>query len=157
MASSTSDSPPPPPPPPSSGGEGEGASDRKQDVAKIGGEQQLCDSEVSRRPPVVADMPARDIFSRYPPAKGGVIREAWVETLNAEGPTKTGEVIRLHPDVWSVKPRLDIIKQNVEWQMWYKYMSYAHAKSRHEMPPQPTPGRPWPLKGTGRARHATVR
>ena len=81
-----------------------------------------------------------DIFKRYPPLSGGVVRHAWVETLDAARP-KTGATVRLHPDVWSVKPRLDIIKANLDWQLNYKHMSYEHAKSRHEMPPPPRPGR----------------
>ena len=97
-----------------------------------------------------------DIFKRYPPQSGGVVRHAWVETLNADEP-KTGATVRLHPEVWSVKPRLDIIKANLEWQLNYKHMSYEHVKSRHEMPPPPSPGRPWPKKGTGRARHSSWR
>ena len=97
-----------------------------------------------------------DIFKRYPPQAGGVARHAWVETLVADEP-KTGTTVRLHPEVWSVKPRLDIIKTNLEWQLNYKHMSYEHVKSRHEMPPPPSPGRPWPKKGTGRARHSSWR
>ena len=97
-----------------------------------------------------------DIFKRYPPQSGGVVRHAWVETLDADEP-KTGTTVRLHPEVWSVKPRLDIIKANLEWQLNYKHMSYEHVKSRHEMPPPPSPGRPWPKKGTGRARHSSWR
>ena len=81
-----------------------------------------------------------DIFKRYPPQPGGVAKYAWVETLNPEAP-KTGSTVRLHPEVWSVQPRLDIIKANLDWQLNYKHMSYEHAKSRHEMPPPPRPGR----------------
>jgi hypothetical protein len=98
-----------------------------------------------------------DIFTRYPPQKGGVVREAWVETLDTIAESKSGDILRLHPEVWSVKPRMDLIKANLEWQLSYKHMSYEHAKSRHEMPPPETPGRPWQKKGTGRARHSSIR
>ena len=97
-----------------------------------------------------------DIFKRYPPLSGGVVRHAWVETLDAAQP-KTGATVRLHPEVWSVKPRLDIIKANLDWQLTYKFMSYEHVKHRKEMPEAPRPGRPWPKKGTGRARHSSWR
>ena len=97
-----------------------------------------------------------DIFKRYPPQPGGVARYAWVETLDAEAP-RTGSTVRLHPEVWSVQPCLDIIKANLDWQLNYKHMSYEHVKSRHEMPPPPRPGRPWPQKGMGRARHSSWR
>ena len=97
-----------------------------------------------------------DIFKRYPPLAGGVVRRAWVETLDAAEP-KTGATVRLHPEVWSVKPRLDIIKDNLDWQLRYKFMSYEHVKHRKEMPDPPRPGRPWPKKGTGRARHSSWR
>lgn len=45
-------------------------------------------------------------------------REAWVETLD----TNTSDVgmITLHPDVFSVCPRMDIIHENVVWQRKYK-------------------------------------
>ena len=27
--------------------------------------------------------------------------------------------MKLHPDVWAIKPRLDLIYRNLEWQKWY--------------------------------------
>ena len=47
-------------------------------------------------------------------------REAWIETLDANiNPSQVG-LMNLHPDVFSVYPRLDIIHQNVTWQLKYR-------------------------------------
>ena len=104
------------------------------------------------------------------------IREAWVETLLASeikedqipvigaGATEDEateeaskeevvaeeaqdmELVRLHPDIWSVRPRIDIIELNLEWQMKYKTVSYEKQLNRYDMP-KGTIGRPWPQKG----------
>lgn len=61
-----------------------------------------------------------EILSKYPFRSSGFVREAWVETLDTTGPARTGEIVPLHPDIWSVRPRIDIIQANVEWQNLYK-------------------------------------
>lgn len=45
-------------------------------------------------------------------------REAWVETLDAN--MSDIGMITLHPDVFAVCPRMDIIHENVVWQRKYK-------------------------------------
>ena len=65
----------------------------------------------------------------------------------------SNEIIRLHPDVWAIRPRLDIIFNNIEWQKWYKKIDWEYVKDRYEMPIE-TNRRPWQQKGTGRARHS---
>ncbi len=102
----------------------------------------------------------QEVFGKYPveDSVGSLVREAWLEHLGPEGeggggPTK--ELLPLHPDIWSVRPRIDIIQRNIDWQTIYKKVSYIHLKTRHELPGKGA--RPWPQKGTGRARHASIR
>ena len=105
------------------------------------------------KPPVFHDR--QDFFDKYPPTNPTAPREAWVETLETTNVDVTNEVIQLHPDVWSVRPRLDMIWANIEWQKWYKKIDWEYVKDRYEM--EYTSGqRLWPQKGQGRARHKTT-
>merc|ERR1719166_215132 len=92
--------------------------------------------------------------SRFP-IQYGVPRQVWVENL------ETGEdndIMELHPDVFSVYPRIDIIHQNVVWQKDYSTVNYNHTKSVKEMIYTYGGGaKPWPQKGTGRARQGSRR
>jgi len=92
-----------------------------------------------------------DLFNKYIPKNLAQTRQVWVESLDA-GSSQDKDLIELHPDVWSVKPRLDIMWQNVDWQLRYRRVDYDEQKDRREMH---YGGRPWPQKGTGRARHAS--
>ena len=142
-------------------------------------------------------MPSREeIFAAYPvnPRRGPqVTREAWIESLvlpeyaaaEDQGEDES-QLIQLHPEIWSVRPRIDIIKKNVDWQADYKKVRFEKALNKYEMP-FGMYGRPWPQKGscvcnkesrrtqmhllfecvtkrfsfffsgTGRARHASIR
>ncbi len=95
----------------------------------------------------------QDILSKFPAKSAAIFREAKLHA-NLESTPKFDELIRLHPDIWSIRPRLDVIQKNVKWQFYYKKVSYIHRLNRHEMPGGKGP-RPWPQKGTGRARHRT--
>jgi large subunit ribosomal protein L4 len=95
-----------------------------------------------------------DFWSRYPQVNPAAARETWVEDLSTVGDDNSNELLRLHPDVWSIRPRLDIIYSNVEWQKWYKKVDYEYVKDRYEMD-YFSRRRPWPQKGMGKARHAT--
>ena len=53
-----------------------------------------------------------------------------MEDLTVTQDDGSNEIIRLHPDVWAVRPRLDIIYENVEWQKWYKKVEYEYVKDR---------------------------
>lgn len=87
--------------------------------------------------------------SPYTPPK-----QAWLETLHTLEDQKLG-LVDLHPDIFGIYPRVDVVHQNILWQRSYKRISHAFARSRAEMPGG---GRkPWPQKGTGRARHGSVR
>lgn len=96
-----------------------------------------------------------DFFAKYPPLAPTDSREAWLEDLSVANDDSSNEILKLHPDIWAVKPRLDVIYANVEWQRWYKRVDYEYVKDRYEMEYHQN-RRPWPQKGTGRARHATT-
>jgi len=81
-------------------------------------------------------------------------KQAWLETLSTAEDKKLG-IVNLHPDVFATYPRLDILYENIRWQQMYKHVDYAFAKNRAEMAGG---GRkPWRQKGTGRARHGSIR
>lgn len=81
-------------------------------------------------------------------------RQAWVENLDTIDEKKLG-IIDLHPDIFGANPRIDIIHDNVRWQRLYRYVSYAHTKTRMEV--RGGGRKPWPQKGLGRARHGSIR
>ncbi|XP_076765807.1 mitochondrial ribosomal protein L4 [Xylocopa sonorina] len=81
-------------------------------------------------------------------------REVWLENLDTVQRKKLGLVL-LHPDVYAASPRIDIIHQNVQWQRMYRFVSYAHTKTRAEV--RGGGRKPWPQKGYGRARHGSIR
>ncbi|KAL7635821.1 UNVERIFIED_CONTAM: hypothetical protein RMT77_013638 [Armadillidium vulgare] len=84
-------------------------------------------------------------------------RECWVESLSTVKGEKVG-LISLHADIFGFVPRIDIIFENIEWQKKYKYVEQNHAKLPVEMRGigKGFGRRPWPQKGTGRARHGHV-
>lgn len=90
----------------------------------------------------------------YPPSKYQVERQIWIENLDTIDEQKLG-LINVHPEVFACAPRIDIIHKNMVWQQKYRYVSFAHMRTRNEMPGG---GRkPWPQKGGGRARHGSLR
>ncbi|XP_011303856.1 39S ribosomal protein L4, mitochondrial isoform X2 [Fopius arisanus] len=81
-------------------------------------------------------------------------RQVWIENLDTVEEKKLG-LSELHPAIFADRPRIDVLYQNIRWQRMYKYVNFAHGKSRAEMPGG---GRkPWPQKGTGRARQGSIR
>lgn len=62
--------------------------------------------------------------------------------------------VELHPDLFACHPRMDYLHDCKEWQEKYREVDYSWAPTRAEM------GRgkkkPWPQKGTGRARHGST-
>ena len=92
-----------------------------------------------------------DFLSKYPPKSLSTPRQAWIESLGEDN--EKHDLIVLHPDVWGVRPRIDILWSNIDWQKRYKTVKYNDVKDRydlHAMYPHP---RPWPRKGGGKARH----
>ncbi|XP_018329417.1 39S ribosomal protein L4, mitochondrial [Agrilus planipennis] len=88
------------------------------------------------------------------PFKYQVARQAWVENMDTIDEKKLG-LLDLHPDVFATNPRIDILHDNVRWQTLYRYVSFAHTKTRNEV--RGGGRKPWPQKGTGRARHGSIR
>uniref|UniRef100_A0A2I3LZI1 Large ribosomal subunit protein uL4m n=1 Tax=Papio anubis TaxID=9555 RepID=A0A2I3LZI1_PAPAN len=80
--------------------------------------------------------------------------QAWVESLRGFEQERVG-LADLHPDVFATAPRLDILHQVAMWQKNFKRISYAKTKTRAEV--RGGGRKPWPQKGTGRARHGSIR
>lgn len=80
--------------------------------------------------------------------------QVWVENLDTIDEKKL-EIIELHPEIFATNPRIDMVQENVRWQTLYRYVSYAHTKSRFEV--RGGGRKPWPQKGMGRARHGSIR
>ncbi|VVD03386.1 39S ribosomal protein L4, mitochondrial [Leptidea sinapis] len=81
-------------------------------------------------------------------------REVWIENLDSIEEKKLG-LFELHPAVYATVPRIDIIHQNVIWQRKFRWVSWAHTKTRAEV--RGGGRKPWPQKGLGRARHGSIR
>ncbi|XP_072939278.1 large ribosomal subunit protein uL4m [Epargyreus clarus] len=81
-------------------------------------------------------------------------REVWIENLDSIEEQKLG-LFELHPSVYAATPRIDIIHRNVIWQRKYRWVSWAHTKTRAEV--RGGGRKPWPQKGLGRARHGSIR
>lgn len=53
--------------------------------------------------------------------KSKVPRVAWVENLDTLQEKKLG-MVDLHPEIWGVMPRVDLIAKNIHWQKFYKFV-----------------------------------
>lgn len=78
----------------------------------------------------------------------------WIQTLMKAEDEPVG-LAELHPDVFNVPPRLDILHQVEIWQRNFKRISYAKTKVRSEV--SGGGRKPWRQKGSGRARHGSIR
>lgn len=58
-------------------------------------------------------------------------REVWLENLDTEESKRLG-LLTLHPEVFADTPRIDIVQRNVHWQRMYRFVSFAHSKTRAE-------------------------
>lgn len=90
---------------------------------------------------------------KYPPQYTKP-RELWIENLDTTEEQKLG-LFELHPLVYAAPPRIDIIHRNVVWQKKYRWVSWAHTKTRAEV--RGGGKKPWPQKGMGKARHGSIR
>ncbi|CAD5119843.1 DgyrCDS8425 [Dimorphilus gyrociliatus] len=96
-------------------------------------------------------MTSRELY-RVP--KHQQAKQAWLETLSIINDKKLG-IVDLHPDIFATFPRIDVLWWNTHWQSRYKKVNYEFVRNRAELPGG---GRkPWPQKGTGRARHGSIR
>ena len=71
-------------------------------------------------------------------------RQIWIENLDTIDEKKLN-IVELHPDIFATNPRIDLIHQNVRWQILYRYVSFAHTKVRSEV--RGGGRKPWPQKG----------
>lgn len=94
------------------------------------------------------------VIEKYLSNQNQVQRQIWIENMNTAHVERNG-LMELHPSVFAVQPRIDIIHQNVTWQKKYRYVSFAHSKTRAEV--RGGGKKPWPQKGMGRARHGSIR
>ncbi|XP_067938503.1 large ribosomal subunit protein uL4m-like [Watersipora subatra] len=90
----------------------------------------------------------------HPPKHPHVNLQSWVSTLSRFKDDKVG-LVDLHPEVFGSHPRLDVLHENVHWQLMYRNINYSRVKTRAEM--SGGGRKPWPQKGTGRARHGSIR
>jgi len=86
--------------------------------------------------------------------KNRPLKQAWLETLSTVEDEKLG-IVDLHPDIFATFPRIDILWWNIHWQSMYRKIRYDFANSRAEM--KGGGRKPWPQKGSGRARHGSIR
>ncbi|XP_066152024.1 large ribosomal subunit protein uL4m [Euwallacea fornicatus] len=118
-----------------------------------------CMKSALRKPHTITYSTATQIVAIEPrkllfPPKYSKPRQVWLENLDTIDERKLG-ILELHPDIFAAVPRIDIIHQNIKWQQQYRYVSYAHTKSRFEV--RGGGRKPWPQKGLGKARHGSIR
>ncbi|KAM3865097.1 large ribosomal subunit protein uL4m [Diretmus argenteus] len=80
--------------------------------------------------------------------------QTWLETLE-EPENQPSALTELHPDVFAVASRLDILHAVETWQRSYGRISHANTKVRSEV--RGGGKKPWRQKGSGRARHGSIR
>ncbi|XP_046713681.1 39S ribosomal protein L4, mitochondrial [Silurus meridionalis] len=80
--------------------------------------------------------------------------QTWLHSLGSYDSEPLG-VVDLHPDVFSVPVRLDILHAVEVWQRNFKRISHAKVKSRAEV--RGGGRKPWKQKGGGRARQGSIR
>ena len=88
------------------------------------------------------------------PTRDGRSRKAWVENLDSVAEKKLG-MVDLHPDIFAVPPRLDMIWANLKWQQNYRSVTLTQVFNRMEM--RGGGRKPWQQKGLGKARHGSIR
>ncbi|KAM5172699.1 large ribosomal subunit protein uL4m [Mantella aurantiaca] len=81
-------------------------------------------------------------------------KPVWLESLTNQEQEPHG-LVHLHPDVFDVPPRIDVLHQVVCWQKNFKRISHAKTKTRAEV--RGGGRKPWVQKRTGRARHGSIR
>ncbi|XP_010887517.2 39S ribosomal protein L4, mitochondrial isoform X1 [Esox lucius] len=115
----------------------------------------LVDPARTRRPPPPSDsgLPVLRRCEAAVPIHLSPVR-TWVETLGKRDSEPLG-LVDLHPDIFAVPARVDILHDVEMWQRSFKRISYAHTKVRSEV--RGGGRKPWKQKGSGRARHGSIR
>lgn len=80
-------------------------------------------------------------------------RQAWIENFVGNEKQLLG-IVDLHPRVFGVFPRIDFVSEAIFWQKSYRSINYLSMPTRNELPGGTR--KPWPQKGTGRARHGST-
>lgn len=106
------------------------------------------DNSVSSSDKPIVFIDRSDFLSKYPPKSLSKPRQAWIESIDADNESR--DLVTLHPDIWGIRPRIDVLWTNIDWQKRYKTVLYNDVKDRYDMHEGPPP---WPRKGTGHARH----
>ncbi|XP_006023511.1 39S ribosomal protein L4, mitochondrial [Alligator sinensis] len=110
-------------------------------------------AQAEKPPPVIPETPIlRECPIAIPAHRTPV--QAWVESLRHYDDQPVG-LADLHPDVFAVTPRVDILHMVAIWQKNFKRISYAKVKTRAEV--RGGGRKPWKQKGTGWARHGSIR
>ncbi|CAG5946028.1 unnamed protein product [Menidia menidia] len=104
----------------------------------------LIDPAKLKRPPPPADCSLPLLRSCDAAHRSPV--HAWVESLQGTDSQPLG-LAQLHPDVFAVPPRLDILHSVETWQRNYKRISHANTKVRSEV--RGGGRKPWKQKGSG--------
>ncbi|KAM9819328.1 large ribosomal subunit protein uL4m isoform 2-T2 [Syngnathus typhle] len=104
-------------------------------------------------PPADSPLPLLRRCDADIPAYRSAVR-LWVDALEGRDSDPLG-LAELHPDVFAVPPRLDILHSVEVWQRDYKRISHANTKVRSEV--RGGGRKPWKQKGSGRARHGSIR
>jgi len=78
---------------------------------------------------------------------------SWVDNMQEADP-KYNQVACLHPSIFDVHPKMDVLYKVVEWQKAYREVDYAWTRNRGEIGKGKK--KPWPQKGTGRKRQGST-
>merc|ERR1711868_32601 len=82
------------------------------------------------------------------------VKQAWLEELDTSRHNKLG-ILNLNSDIFGAFPRTDILWWNIHWQKNYRKINYDFLPNRGEL--KGGGRKPWPQKGSGRARHGSNR
>ncbi|XP_072458533.1 large ribosomal subunit protein uL4m [Notamacropus eugenii] len=135
-------------------GPGRGLTPARRALSTLtGGDLTSPEHALSTGPPSPAGIPLLRRCELPVPAHRTPV-QAWVESLRGYEETRLG-LADLHPDVFAVPPRLDILHEVAIWQKNFKRISYAKTKTRAEV--RGGGRKPWKQKGSGRARHGSIR
>ncbi|KAK6640303.1 hypothetical protein RUM44_011989 [Polyplax serrata] len=81
-------------------------------------------------------------------------REIWIENMDTIKEEKRG-LVHLNPKIFATLPRLDLIHENVKWQVQYRKVVLYSVPTRSER--RGGGRKPRPQKGTGKARLGSIR
>ena len=83
------------------------------------------------------------------------VKDVWVDNFENPDTNDKRGLVQVHPLIFNSYPRVDLIHKNIVWQQYYRKVDWTSMHTREELFPMGP--RPWPQKGTGRARHKDKR